>query len=204
METLASTIEWGIASRALTGQPSSGDLHVVKSFQDGVLVAAVDGIGHGEEAALVAGLAGTILQTHAQEPVTELLLRCHDGLRLTRGVAMSLASFNTANRSMTWLGVGNVQGTLLRPSAERPAAGPSLLLRSGVVGVQLPALHAETLPVSRGDTLVLATDGIENDFARQIGMNLPPQKAAEIILARYGKATDDALVLVARYFGDHP
>jgi len=35
-----------------------------------------------------------------------------------------------------------------------------------------------------------------------LARGFPPQKAAEKILARYGKATDDALVLVARYQGD--
>ena len=44
-------IEWGVASRALPGETRSGDLHVVESFAGGALVAAVDGLGHGEEAA---------------------------------------------------------------------------------------------------------------------------------------------------------
>ncbi len=38
---MSSAIEWGVASRALPGQPTSGDLNVVKSFPDGVLVAAL-------------------------------------------------------------------------------------------------------------------------------------------------------------------
>jgi hypothetical protein len=53
--------------------------------------------------------------------------------------------------------------------------------------------------VSPGDTLVFATDGISTDFRRELVWSLPPQNAAERILARHGKTTDDALVLVARY-----
>ena len=84
----------------------------------------------------------------------------------------------------------------VRAEAEVP-----LLLRAGVVGFQLPSLDVEILPVSAGDTLIFATDGIQSDFARGLARSFPPQKAAEKILARYGKATDDALVLVARYLG---
>jgi negative regulator of sigma-B (phosphoserine phosphatase) len=203
METLApSTIEVGVASRALPGQPRSGDLDVVKSFPNGVLVAALDGIGHGEEAASAAIVARAILEAHAEESVIALIRRCHEGLRATRGVAMSVASFNLSEALITWLGVGNVQGVLLRRGLARAAAEETLLLRAGVVGAQLPSLQAAVLPVSIGDTLILATDGISIDFTRKLARNHPPQKAAECILARHGKATDDALVLVARYFRD--
>jgi len=200
METLASSaIEWGVAARALPGQTTSGDLNVVKSFPDGVLVAALDGVGHGEEAATAATAAGAILEAHAAEPVMTLVRRCHDALRATRGVTMSVASFDVPRRLVTWLGVGNVEGVLLRRGFTRAMAEVPLLLRAGVVGLQLPSLDVEVLPVSPGDTLIFATDGIQSNFARGSALNCAPQKGAEKILARYGKATDDALVLVARY-----
>jgi negative regulator of sigma-B (phosphoserine phosphatase) len=205
METLASSIlEWGFASRVLPGQPSSGDLQVVKSFPDGVLVAALDGIGHGDEAASAATAARAILEAHSQESVIALIERCHEGLRGTRGVAMSVASFSVSKGLITWLGVGNVQGVLLRRRLAPAVAEESLLLRGGVVGAQLPSLQAAVLPVSTGDTLIFATDGISSDFARGLARNHPPQSAAERILVRHGKTTDDALVLVARYLQDRP
>jgi len=40
----------------MPGQAVSGDMHLVRPFEDGVLVALVDGLGHGEEAALRQGL----------------------------------------------------------------------------------------------------------------------------------------------------
>ena len=200
METLASsTIEWGVASRALPGQSTSGDRSVVKSFPDGVLVAALDGVGHGEEAAIAATVAGAILEAHAAEPVTALVRRCHEALRARRGVTMSVASFNVSCGLVTWLGVGNVEGVLLRRGFTRAKAEVPLLLRAGVVGLQLPLLDAQVLPVSAGDTLLFATDGIDSNFARGSVLDCAPQKAAEKILARHGKTTDDALVLVARY-----
>ena len=112
---------------------------------------------------------------------------------------MSVASFNVSRGLVTWLGVGNVEGVLLRRNFTRSVAEVPLLLRAGVVGFQLPSLDVEVVPVSAGDTLIFATDGIHSDFARGLARNNPPQKAAEKILARHARATDDALVLVARY-----
>jgi len=202
METLTqSIVECGVVSRALPGQARSGDLKVVKLFPNGVLIAALDGIGHGEEAASAAAAAGAILVAHAGEPVIALIECCHERLRATRGVAMSIASFNVSQGSITWLGVGNVQGVLLRCGLAPVVLEESLLLRAGVVGVQLPSLQAAVLPIFKGDTLIFATDGIHSDFARGGARKHPPQKAAESILAQHGKITDDALVLVARYLG---
>ena len=77
----------------------------------------------------------------------------------------------------------------------------SLLLRGGVVGVHLPALFASIIPVVRGDTLILATDGVRNDFAEHLVPGGPAQQLADRIVANWGTRTDDTLVLVARYLG---
>jgi hypothetical protein len=55
--------------------------------------------------------------------------------------------------------------------------------------------------VARGDTLILATDGIDQGFAGDPGIALAAPPTAERILADHGKETDDALVLVVRYLG---
>jgi phosphoserine phosphatase RsbX len=201
METLGySAIEWGFASRALPGQPTSGDLQIVRPFPGGVLIAALDGIGHGGEAAAAALMAGAILERHAADPVIELVQKCHEALRATRGVAMSIASFDVSEGLLTWLAVGNVDGILLRQSRGAVVAEESLLLRAGVVGLHLPVLEVEVVPVSERDTLIFTTDGIQNNFARGLSGNGTPQRTAEDILTRHGKTSDDALVLVARFF----
>src|SRR5205085_193860 len=80
------------------------------------VVARDDGPGHGADAAHGARMAAAILEAHSEEPPLALILRCHEALRSTRGVVMSLAALDAARRSMTWLGIGNVQGILLRDS----------------------------------------------------------------------------------------
>ena len=198
----AALIDWGVATLTLPGERESGDLHLVKPVRAGVLVSVVDGLGHGAAAAAAARAAVAALNRHAQESVLPLLQRCHQALAGTRGVVVSVALFDRADGSMTWLGVGNVEGVLLYADAGGRRGRERLVTRGGIVGSELPPLRAEVLAVAPGDTLVLATDGIQSGFADELTVDAPPQQLADQILARSGKSTDDALVLVARYVGD--
>jgi hypothetical protein len=62
-------------------------------------------------------------------------------------------------------------------------------------------MRAEVLPLQRGDTLVIVTDGIKPDFDRGLALGDNLQRIADGILARYHNRVDDALVVVARYGG---
>jgi phosphoserine phosphatase RsbX len=197
-------IEWGVAASTLPGERESGDLHLVKAVERGVLVAVIDGLGHGSEAASAALAAVAALDRHADESPLALLQRCHRALHGTRGVVMSLASFDHAARTVSWVGVGNVEGRLLfADGAERSVRlRGSLVTRGGILGSELPRVQLQTLPVAVGDTLIFATDGIKEGFTDGLPVEVTPQQLADHILARSGKGTDDALVLVARYRGD--
>jgi negative regulator of sigma-B (phosphoserine phosphatase) len=197
-------VEYGVAKFVLPGEGESGDHHLVYCNRNGILVAAIDGIGHGEEAATASKAAGALLKGFADEPIISLVERCHEKLRATRGVVLSLASIDAEHGMMTWLGVGNVQGVLMRADAKNGNVRESLLLRAGVVGSQLPALQATVLPIVRGDTLFFATDGVRSDFSVSLSARENPQRAADRILEQYRRGNDDALVLVSRLTGINP
>ncbi len=197
-------VEYGVAKFALSGQGESGDHHLVCCNQDGVLIAAVDGIGHGEEAANAAKKAISILRNGVGEPIISLVERCHEKLRPTRGVVLSLASIDVAQGMMTWLGVGNVQGLLMRANTKNGNAQEPLLLRAGVVGSRVPPLQAAVLPIQKGDTLIFATDGIRSGFTETLNSLENPQRAADRILQNCLSGSDDALVLVSRLTGIRP
>jgi phosphoserine phosphatase RsbX len=192
-------LDWGVAAQALPGEATCGDRYVMQVFPSGALVAVIDGLGHGEAAATAAEIAVRILMGHAHESVITLLNRCHEKLRASRGVVMSMASFNALEGSLTWSGVGNVEGWLRRAGGSTNASDESLLLHGGIVGIQLPPLSASVIPVVSGDTLIFVTDGIRPDFADKQNLRDPPQEVADRILAQHRKGTDDALVLIARY-----
>ena len=201
MATLGALSEYGVATHAMPGQTASGDAYVAQPVPEGMLVAVLDGLGHGEEAATAARIATATLESCSHESVVSMLRRCHERLQGTRGVVMSLALLNETDETLTWVGVGNVEGWLLRGDATAIPTQESLLLRGGVLGSQLPPPYASIIPLMNGDTLIFATDGIRNGFLQEVNLRDPPQKIADAILAKHNKETDDALVLVVRYRG---
>ncbi len=198
-------IDWGVSERAFAGAAHSGDQYLVEPFPQGVLVVVVDGLGHGPEAFVAAHRATEVAAQHAGEPVDDILRRCHDALKGTRGAVMSVAALRSDEGRMAWLGVGNVEGALFRTTpggirAERQA----LLPRPGVVGYRISALHVAVLPIVPGDTVIFATDGIASAFLEDPPLHLSPQQLADDTLVRFGRATDDALALALCYRGAAP
>ena len=137
-QVVREAIEWGVATRHRRGEAVNGDLGVVAVLPDGVLVAAIDGLGHGGEAARAAHEAGEVVRKRASEDLVPLIEHCHKALRNTRGAVIGLAFMSHLDQTMTWLGVGNVEGLVLspHPSALRPKG--YLGLGGGVLGHELP------------------------------------------------------------------
>jgi len=198
-----SRLAWGVAQSAMPGETQSGDECMVLNLPGGCLIAVADGLGHGDEAARAAQSAMQVLRQGPHTSVIQQVRKCHEALRPTRGVVLSLALLNYAEETVAWLGVGNVGGVLLRASAAPGEPGKEYLLcRGGVVGAQLPALHAGVMPMAAGDTLMFYTDGVEARSAAEFNDSAAePQRAAEALLRNWAKGSDDALVLVARYLG---
>jgi serine phosphatase RsbU (regulator of sigma subunit) len=196
-----SAVEWSVAAQALPGQTVSGDQYLIKPYPSGILFAAVDGLGHGDEATAAARSAVATLANHAHESVIFLAHRCNEALVKTRGVVMTLASLNLAKNTITWLGIGNVEGLLIRADPRSASKRETVLLRGGVVGYQVPTLQSEVIPMRAGDLLVFATDGIRSGFAEGLSVNDSPKQIADRIMAKYFKGTDDALAMVVRYRG---
>ena len=199
--TVTESVELAVATRCRRVDATSGDLGVLAPHPEGALVAAIDGVGHGGEAARAALKAGEVVRTWPSQDLVMLAERCHTALRGTRGAALSLAFISSLKGSLTWLGVGNVEGRVLSgdPWARRPKA--SLALGRGVAGHELPRVTPTTLQLRAGDVVVLATDGVDDAFGDSLDVSGTPQAIADRILAAYGRPTDDALVVALRYLG---
>jgi phosphoserine phosphatase RsbX len=193
----SATIDWGQASLVMPGETRSGDRCVIAVAGGTALIAVIDGLGHGDEAAAAANAAALVLETSPLESLRTLLDRCHAQLRGTRGAAMTVLRFESNDRKLDWLGTGNIKTVLLRRAAHGLTC-MDLLTYSGLVGARVPNRPASTIQVMPGDVLILATDGIDRKFIDAIRYDEAPQTQAERLLATYRSPTDDALVLVAR------
>jgi hypothetical protein len=204
----ASCVAWAVAERALAGETENGDRAVHVGLDDGALVAVVDGLGHGPEAALAAARAVAVVEGHAgmrvdAVDVDAIVAAAHATLARTRGVAMTIATIGCGGE-LRWVGVGNVEAHVLRADGPRAQRVASAVLYGGVVGYRLPRLRVSTARLDPGDLVVMATDGIAVDFTDQVVPGDAPARLVERVLERSARANDDALVAAARYLGRAP
>jgi negative regulator of sigma-B (phosphoserine phosphatase) len=191
------TLDRGIAGVAHEGETRSGDLAVFAPTGAGGLVCVIDGLGHGPEAADAAELCADVVREHAEAKAQDLLQACHEALLETRGVVMTAAWFDLERSELSWAGVGNVDARLVR-------SGPELreevaLVFGGVRGYRMPRVRPATMPLARGDLLVMITDGIDAAISPALAGGGAAQALASRILDTHGKGTDDALAVVVRY-----
>ena len=192
-------IDWGLATRIMPGARESGDLHVIHEFSEGTLIGALDGLGHGPEAAVASRLCASVLTEYAGEPLAEIVARCHARLRGTRGVVLGMCTLREKASAWSWIGVGDVSGVLVRAGAGARRESRFLVQHSGVVGGLMPRLRASTVSAVPGDVLILATDGVRTDYSHELHPIGTPQQIAERILDRHATGVDDALAVVVRY-----
>ncbi len=192
-------LERGEAGAPLAGESRTGDLAVFAPYDGGALVAVIDGLGHGAPAADASAAAAAVLTERPDDPPDVLLKRCHDALRSTRGVVATLAWFDLATGGLTWTGIGNVEGRLVRADRRRGDSDDSPTLFGGVLGWSLPAVRVVRTELAPGDCLVMATDGVAADFGSSLMPGVPAPEQAKRVLASHARGSDDALVVAVRY-----
>jgi negative regulator of sigma-B (phosphoserine phosphatase) len=191
------SLDRGQAGAPIDGEERSGDLAVFVPTASGGLSCLIDGLGHGPEAADAAELCADVVRAHAEAPAKELMQACHERLVETRGVVMTVAWFDLERSTVSWAGVGNVDARLLH-------SGPDLredvaLVFGGVLGYRMPRVRPATMPLARGDLLVMITDGIDAAISPALAGGGAAQALASRILDTHGKGSDDALAVVIRY-----
>ena len=193
-------VDWAVASRPMRGQDVCGDVATVHLNDSRCVLAVIDGLGHGPEAARAAALAAEVVERHPSEPPEALLLLSHRQLRASRGAAATVAIIDRSSGTLDWLGVGNVDGVVVRADEDARPRTYGVFLRGGVLGERMPKLHRpEPTHLEDGDCIVIATDGVRGDLAAAARSDLHVDVLARRILDEYGIADDDALVFVARY-----
>ena len=160
------------------------------------VVAVVDGLGHGPDAATAARVALDVVQhygvTLGLEPLGAAM---HEALRATRGAAIAIVHIDTAANSLAFMGVGNIAGAVVGDVTKQLAS------HNGTAGGIARKFHAFTYPFVPNDLLVLMSDGIQTRWSLA---GLPgittrhPLLIAASIFRDSARGTDDATVVVTR------
>ena len=186
---------WGAVCRAKQGQTVSGDIYTIRAYaEDKLLVAVIEGLGGGEEAARAARGAEAIINEHPDWALQDLVAHCHTALHSTRGAVIGLLRLDLNGYKVNYVGVGNIGVHVYSRQSIKPIS------KNGILGFRLPTLLEMRYVYEPGDVFVLYSDGVSARFAQEPNVDLhgTPQQVSESILAQYGKMIDDATVVTIK------
>ena len=187
-------MQYAALVRSKPGNAVSGDTYVYCQDRQHTLVALIDGLGAGQEAHSAAERARACVRRHCGLALTDLLHRCHEALRGTRGAVIMLMRIEHDRATVSFAGVGNVG---VRAYSEAQIAP---LSRNGIVGYRLSDVREYCYPYAAGDVFILYSDGISASFAVDETWLRDPrtdlQQVAERIADDFGMDDDRAVVVV--------
>jgi phosphoserine phosphatase RsbX len=176
-------------SQPKIGERANGDAVLVRSSGDLLLLAVIDGLGHGPVAAEAAQVAISVLDAQKLEsPVLDMMHALHAQLRGTRGVAATVCIVR--GRNVEACAVGNVQ--LSATNANVP-----LVLSAGVLGMRVPKFRSCVGQLRTGARVAIFSDGLSTRVGLEEVRALAPDAACRVLFERHRKKEDDATILIA-------
>lgn len=172
------------------GERQNGDAVLVREDEaQRTLIAVIDGLGHGPDAAHASRLAIAELEKQPLEtPVHDLMIAVHHALRGSRGAAATVGVIRGIQLEIC--AVGNVQ--LLCTQCQVP-----LVLSAGVLGHQVAKYRVATADLRAGARIALLSDGIATRFRLEELRHLDPVESCRFVMSRFRRKEDDATILVA-------
>jgi hypothetical protein len=178
------------------GEQQCGDAWCYTERVEGVLVLAVDGLGHGFAAAQAAAEACRIFEAEKHRPGLRIIQSLHEALRPTRGAAITLMAIDWDGGRATSVAVGNVQAALVTGNETKRVAADN-----GIVG-HVIARPRELVHACRPDTvLIVHSDGLTANWQLDRYPGLLQHHSALIAGVLYRdcrRGRDDSLVVVIR------
>jgi anti-sigma regulatory factor (Ser/Thr protein kinase) len=191
-------VEIGALWTPMAGEEECGDGWGVRCDSRGASLLAVDGLGHGPEAARAAAAAIRVLDARKGGQAGELMHAAHDALRPTRGAALATARIDFDASELRFAGVGNIGGCVIDGSRR------ALVSHNGIVGHNMRKVQEFALPFPKGALCIMHSDGIQTqwDLDKYPGLaGRSPALVAAILMRDFIRRRDDAMVLVVRRHG---
>jgi len=191
-------LRFGIASRPASGMSANGDAFLVDERNGKILLAVIDGLGHGEEAWMVSTKAKDYVLKNCTKDVEQLILDLHAYLHMTRGVVVAITKIDRTTNRLFFCGIGNIEARIIGEPPMHPAS------LEGIVGMSLRKAKKFEYQYNSLKAVILHSDGISSRFDLSDYPTLyeQPQKVSEQIIAKWGKEHDDATIIIA-VEGDH-
>ncbi len=182
-----------VVSRPKPGEIECGDQYLVLEENSHTLLAVIDGLGHGPNAAIAANATCEFIRHNTEKNPEQIILECDKAINHTRGVALTILKIDRGSHELYYAGVGNVEMYAKSAAPIRPINYP------GVVGHRIRRLQETRHKINKGDLLTVFTDGISSRFDLKNYLDLDARRAAETIMLDHSKDHDDATCAVILY-----
>jgi anti-sigma regulatory factor (Ser/Thr protein kinase) len=178
------------------GETEIGDNWSADLGRDTALIAVIDGLGHGPQAAM-ASAAGVRSFRERSGPSLEMLLQdMHGALRPTRGAAVGVMLVDLERAVVEFAGVGNIAATIATDKAARRAVS-----LPGIIGHEMRRVQTFTYPWQQDATLVMYSDGLSGNWNLSDYPGLAPRSPlviAAVLYRDFCRGNDDVTVLVLK------
>ena len=189
-------VDTHLVRRSLSGRDADcGDTGLIQSWSSHCLLALVDALGHGREAAVVAQQALQYLKSQATLPPGEMISGLHGALKGSRGAVASVCQLDLETASLIYAGIGNVAARIWG------SQNFTFVNRDGVIGYNMPRPQEILMTLHPGDVYTMYSDGVRSTFPSgdlDYALRDSADFIAAEIMSRYDKKDDDASCLVAR------
>jgi anti-sigma regulatory factor (Ser/Thr protein kinase) len=192
----ASEGELGIVLVPYPGEIECGDSWAFGLKSGAPSLFAVDGSGHGPQAALAARSAVEAFEKSDQMDSVRVMEIIHRALAPTRGAAVAVARIDRAARLVRFSGVGNISAALISDGAIK-----RMVSLNGTAGHVAPRIREFAYPYNGAATIILHSDGVSAkwDLAAYPGLAAcRPSVIAGVLSRDFRRTNDDALIAVLR------
>lgn len=193
--SLCGLMEYGIVSVPAYNAQCNGDAYVIRESGKNILMAVIDGLGHGKEACAASGAAANYILDHHTSGLSQIMEGCHHALMRTRGAVIGIVRINLEAGKITFAGVGNVGVRIKGKTVLR------LVSSAGIVGCNCKRILEEEYPYHKGDVIVMYSDGISEGFdiaGTGAAKNSGLQTLAEDVVREFGKNSDDNTIIAGK------
>jgi anti-sigma regulatory factor (Ser/Thr protein kinase) len=187
---------WAGMTRPAEGNTDNGDAYLIRATEGRLVLAAIDGLGHGKAANESARAATAAIEKNITQPIEAIVWAAHEALRLMRGAVMGLAAIDRAAGTIEYAGIGNTDMRILG-GRERLR----FISLNGTLGSRVDRVKVFKESLPKVATLIMATDGISErwDAENYPGLlGLHPQLFCATVLRDFSRPNDDATILCGR------
>lgn len=197
-QLLPTGLSWAAAYKPKDEGSPCGDGYLIQESDTAIKLAVVDGAGSGARAAEAAACCIRKLAATESGSLSKLFDTAHAACLGTCGAALAMSIIDPFAGKMAWAAVGDIEGLLLNTSRDGAAKRAAIVQRGGTLGHHMPRIMPQTHGLAPGDVLIMSSDGVRHDHRDAIETTRSAKDLAARTLGDYGRANDDALVLVLK------